>query len=158
MTVEIEKLKQMIERLEEELYEYKHDHLTGLLMRRDFDKKLNYMFFNSVNTFYLSIVDANGLHNINEEKGYIAGDEYIKSIVNKLKRSTDNTVYRIGGDEFAIISYDKFECLESDQYSCATVSSDGYNTIDETFNKLDKLLKAEKNKFYSNSKNERRKS
>lgn len=54
--------------------------------------------------FAVAICDINGLKQVNDSKGHHAGDEYIKSacelICNTFKHSP---VYRIGGDEFAVI-------------------------------------------------------
>lgn len=54
--------------------------------------------------FAVAICDINGLKQVNDSMGHHAGDEYIKSactlICNTFKHSP---VYRIGGDEFAVI-------------------------------------------------------
>ena len=54
--------------------------------------------------FAVAICDINGLKQINDSKGHHAGDEYIKGacalICNTFKHSP---VYRIGGDEFAVV-------------------------------------------------------
>ncbi len=55
-------------------------------------------------------VDANGLHEINNTKGHLAGDEMLKYIANTLKIIFgENEVYRIGGDEFVIFQRKKTE-------------------------------------------------
>ena len=66
--------------------------------------------------FAVVVCDLNGLKSINDEQGHAAGDKYIKSasstICNIFKHSP---VFRIGGDEFAVIlsnsDYDHREAL-----------------------------------------------
>lgn len=55
-------------------------------------------------------VDANGLHELNNTKGHLAGDNMLKTVANILKKEygEDNT-YRIGGDEFVAFRYDREE-------------------------------------------------
>ena len=57
-----------------------------------------------INEFAVVICDVNGLKHINDTLGHKAGDEYIRSASNIIcKHFANSPVYRIGGDEFAVI-------------------------------------------------------
>jgi len=112
--IEIQKLKIRIERLEKEIHEkdstirkYKYDYLTNFMGRADFQERLSefwyeYETFN--HHFILAIIDINGLHDINRTKGYDAGDEMIIDVSLSIKSLfEDSNLFRIGGDEFAIL-------------------------------------------------------
>ena len=93
--------------LENLVKKYKFDHLTGLMLKADFSEMFDRVFeeyrFAELN-FTLAIVDIVGLHNVNMTKGVHAGDELILGVVEKLKEQFNfHQIYRIGGDEFAII-------------------------------------------------------
>ena len=51
------------------------------------------------------IVDINGLKNVNDSMGHLYGDKLIESVATTLHETMTNAfrIYRIGGDEFAII-------------------------------------------------------
>ena len=79
--------------------------LTNIYNRRSFedifDKILNKALrYNE--SFYLVTFDLNNLKHINDTFGHLNGDEFIKSFVNKLKKSIRNSdvLARYGGDEF----------------------------------------------------------
>ncbi|MCR5415854.1 MAG: GGDEF domain-containing protein [Pseudobutyrivibrio sp.] len=91
--------------------EARQDQLTGVKNKRaygDIEDLLNRRIKDSKNLkFAVVVCDLNDLKQINDEKGHNAGDEYIKEgckiICNVFAHSP---VYRIGGDEFAIIAQD----------------------------------------------------
>lgn len=82
------------------------DGLTGVANRRAFEERLSQLreqpFEKSVG---LMIFDVNNLKQLNDEKGHVAGDQLLKFIASILSKSFVHvgTVYRIGGDEFAMI-------------------------------------------------------
>jgi len=99
-----------IKYLERLVKKYKFDSMTGLMGKQDFNDKLDrvfeeHEFTNAQFTFVL--VDINNLHNINRLEGMEAGDNLIISVAEQLRNyfSIDQ-VYRIGGDEFAVIVRD----------------------------------------------------
>lgn len=50
-------------------------------------------------------IDANGLHEINNARGHLAGDQMLRFIADTLKVSFgEEALYRIGGDEFVVFS------------------------------------------------------
>ncbi len=94
------------------------DELTGIKNKHayaDTEKKLNYQIDRKkVSPFAVAVFDINGLKQVNDTKGHQAGDQFIKDgcriICQYFKHSP---VFRIGGDEFAVI-----------------VQGDDYNNID----------------------------
>lgn len=99
-----------IKYLRDDVRKYKYDFLTNLKMRKDFDDELRGLFERyefEGKPFCLVIVDINKLHDINREQGYGAGDKLIKSVADcladKLSTCGGAELYRIGGDEFAIL-------------------------------------------------------
>lgn len=82
-----------------------HDLLTGVYNRNYFE-----IYFNSKalgSSYTILICDIDGLKLINDAFGHLTGDEYLKLIANILVDifETGALVARIGGDEFAVISY-----------------------------------------------------
>lgn len=66
---------------------------------------------------FLTIIDANGLKRINDIKGHTAGDEFLKEIIQGLRRTFSLfgkfEIVRLGGDEFLVISQEKPYIFES---------------------------------------------
>jgi len=86
---------------------YRMDKLTGLYRRDDFDEKIT-EFISDFNTsrknFVLALIDLNDLHNINYDQGYDQGDQELQALAGSLLKIFDKSLlYRIGGDEFAIL-------------------------------------------------------
>lgn len=85
------------------------DYLTGVKNRNAFELDMNNLK-NSTIREKLDIIsiDLNNLKKINDSFGHKIGDDYIKyaaEIINK-NISKSSTLYRVGGDEFVIISKD----------------------------------------------------
>jgi diguanylate cyclase (GGDEF)-like protein/PAS domain S-box-containing protein len=91
-------------------WQAKHDPLTGLINRREFDNRLNKIISNpnkSEREHALCFIDLDRFKLINDSCGHQAGDELLQKISDRLKklaRDTD-TIARLGGDEFAVIMY-----------------------------------------------------
>ena len=84
-----------------------HDSLTDLLNRGSFDKILKIYEANG-SSFALIIIDVDSFKSINDTYGHAEGDAILKSVAALLVnafRSVDY-VFRIGGDEFAVIMID----------------------------------------------------
>ncbi len=98
---------------------YKYDKLTELKGRFDFDYEFQLLFdsWKKNNTnFTLSIIDLNGLKIVNDLYGHLKGDELIIKISKLLKEVFDeNNLYRIGGDEFALL------CTSSHKETCSSM-------------------------------------
>ena len=89
-------------------YEATHDALTGLVNRREFEKRLE-TFLNSTRTLghcgALCYLDLDQFKVINDSLGHVAGDQLLRelgAILSTMTRERD-TLARLGGDEFALI-------------------------------------------------------
>lgn len=148
------------------IYSSYHDSLTGLQNRNKFNidfEKINRNKHSSVGVIYL---DMNGLKNVNQKDGHIAGDNTLIEIANYLY-VTFNTehIYRTGSDEFLVmwpeISQNDFNIgitkLQSFVKDPATPEvAIGFEWFEEIFD-LEKQLKhvfslmmEDKNLFYKN--------
>lgn len=84
-----------------------YDSMTGVLNRGAFDQIINLMEKDK-RDFALVIVDVDNFKNINDTCGHATGDSVLKRVSKLLVegfRSIDR-VYRIGGDEFAVVMMD----------------------------------------------------
>ena len=95
--------------MQEELKELSHrDYLTNLYNRRYFNA-FSKKFLNKSKQEYepMSIImlDIDYFKNINDTYGHAVGDEVIKLLASLLKDNTreNDTVFRLGGEEFAIL-------------------------------------------------------
>jgi diguanylate cyclase (GGDEF) domain len=112
------------------------DGVTGLYNRNYFENILNSLKTKSVDSLIIVICDLDGLKFTNDTLGHIAGDNYLKTAANIIKKSfdiKDTVIARIGGDEFGIILTDVTE-----------------KTVINMRNKL-KILLEEENKNNNNS-------
>jgi len=87
-----------------------HDVLTGLPNRRELTNRLEqaiagYGEGNSDSDFSLLILDLDHFKTINDSCGHTAGDMLIKNVAEQMVKAVgeDDTVARIGGDEFALL-------------------------------------------------------
>lgn len=92
------------------------DALTGALNKysyKELEKKINkHIKKGTIDDFAILVCDINNLKDVNDTKGHEAGDKYIKSAVNLIKKHfTQSKIYRIGGDEFVLL------LTESDYYN-----------------------------------------
>lgn len=85
-------------------HEAEHDALTGLLNRGSFNKVLP-IYLNGKVPFSLILLDIDTFKFYNDNYGHQLGDKVIKRVTSQLENtfSTKDYVFRIGGDEFAII-------------------------------------------------------
>ncbi len=92
-------------------YQARHDQLTGLYNRREFEERLGTYLESTHATgavHSLCYIDLDNFKVVNDTCGHAAGDELLGqlgSILKKNVRRTD-TVARLGGDEFGIIAVD----------------------------------------------------
>lgn len=89
-------------------YQATHDSHTGLINRREFEKRLENILQQAKNgqlTHVLCYLDLDQFKIVNDTCGHMAGDELLKrlaSTLHSILRSSD-TVARLGGDEFGIL-------------------------------------------------------
>lgn len=82
-----------------------HDGLTGLYNRAYFDMEFSSLQHSMRLPVSIIVVDVDGLKLINDSQGHEAGDRLIVGVATILKEAFrgDDTVARIGGDEFSIL-------------------------------------------------------
>lgn len=84
------------------------DALTGIGNRRCFQKEINRRHAEQQRDgrkFCLMIIDVDGFKGINDRRGHMEGDQLLQKIANLVDSSirSSDIVFRIGGDEFAIL-------------------------------------------------------
>lgn len=85
-------------------YKMEHDELTGTLNRTAFNR-VTKLLEDNLTPFALILLDIDNFKTINDTHGYDVGDEVLSQLItalNEKMRSVDK-IFRIGGDEFAII-------------------------------------------------------
>ncbi len=112
---QIEGLQATVAELQKEV---QTDPLTGVGNRRLFDIMM--ASANETKTressLYLILIDLDNFKDINDTHGHATGDDVLRFVASSLrKRSTDATITRYGGDEFAI--FVKFEPEQAKHFS-----------------------------------------
>jgi len=144
-------LLKYIQYLKDSVVKYKFDNLTELPMRGDFNDTLD-TYSLSGYPFILYLIDLNGLKYINDNKSYEHGDIYILDAVKELKKF-NGRLYRIGGDEFAIITYkdSRNSVISTEEYCVGRSEFEDSKSAKEYFKSAEAMLKKEKLKFYQES-------
>jgi diguanylate cyclase (GGDEF)-like protein len=86
--------------------EARRDALTGLPNRRAFDEQLEHLLeANGDGPVTVALFDIDGFKAVNDTGGHAAGDEVLATLARIFMRTVraDEHVYRIGGDEFAVV-------------------------------------------------------
>jgi len=73
---------------------------------------------------YVTIVDVNNLKLINDAEGHEAGDKTIRYVADKLKEFSD-WVFRLGGDEFLLITESPISIIELSSTHLMNIASCG---------------------------------
>ena len=88
----------------------RYDMLTGVMNRNAMNNRISECKTNAnvlEGGYGVVFVDVNGLKQINDLKGHMAGDEMIKSVAERLSEIFEGyEIYRAGGDEFMILAPD----------------------------------------------------
>ena len=86
--------------------EYRRDSLTGLLNRNAFDDDVEFIQATHDKPLTVMYIDLIGLHEINNHLGHARGDVVLCELADAARAYFgDDNIYRIGGDEFVIISF-----------------------------------------------------
>lgn len=177
----IEKSEKALKQQGEDLVAMKNlayvDSLTNVKNKHAYDdtvEYLNEMIKNGTAEFAVIMCDLNYLKHINDNLGHTAGDEAIQKTAGILCKAFPlSTVFRIGGDEFAVIPTgldysridDKLDALNemlesqrkmSDNYlerisiafGCAFFDSAKDTSYQEVFVRADKIMYEEKKKIH----------
>lgn len=89
-------------------YQASHDELSGLLNRRSFELALDRAHAQSATAkapSYLMFMDLDQFKIVNDTSGHSAGDELLRQVSEVIREQVrgDDTVGRLGGDEFGLI-------------------------------------------------------
>ncbi|MBO5589220.1 MAG: response regulator [Anaerovibrio sp.] len=116
----------------------------------------------SSRTVGIVYMDINGLKEVNDEEDHTAGDLLIKNVVETAKQVFyDAEIYRMGGDEFIILSFDESESslgkkvmklktcwTENVSASLGMVFTKGMENIEAGVAAADRNMYEEKTKYY----------
>jgi diguanylate cyclase (GGDEF)-like protein len=86
-----------------------HDALTGCKNRRAFDSDVDELL-KSHQPFALALVDIDNFKSINDTWGHVSGDIVLRNVARegiKIMKPHDVSLYRYGGEEFAVIFQDE---------------------------------------------------
>ena len=154
------------------------DSLTNVKNKHAYDDTVEYInekIRNGTAEFAVIMCDLNYLKHINDNLGHLAGDEAIQKTASILCKAFPlSTVFRIGGDEFAVIPTgldyaridEKLDALKtmlesqrniSDNYlerislafGCAVFERGKDTTYQEVFERADKIMYEEKKKIHA---------
>lgn len=154
------------------------DDMTGAYNRKYFMEMLERPDMRK-NDLCISVIDVNGLKEINDSKGHAAGDEMICSVPQFARKAfgKDAIIARTGGDEFAILTVGSREDIEKKtekmkEYaakhkgklidhvylSVGSACQSDYKDLDPDglFRKADKFMYEDKTAYYSQKGHDRR--
>lgn len=99
-----------------------HDSLTDLFNRSYLIERLKLLLdigIQKSNQYFILFLDLKSFKNINDSLGHNTGDKVLKLVANRLLRTVhlEDTVARIGGDEFAIILNNLNSVEEAEEYA-----------------------------------------
>ncbi len=101
-----------IRRMEREMsYLARHDGLTGLINRREFEERMDTSLATACDEgrrHALLYLDLDEFKLVNDTAGHLAGDELLKQLANLLRARVrpNDVLARLGGDEFGILLED----------------------------------------------------
>ncbi len=96
------------ERSKELSYQARHDMLTGLVNRREFESRMEYLLEDSrlnEHRHVMFYLDLDHFKIVNDECGHAAGDKVLKLLAEEFKNHLrkDDCIGRLGGDEFGVL-------------------------------------------------------
>lgn len=147
------------------------DTLTGLFNRNKFNHILSNYTEENKTALGVACFDINGLKEINDRLGHIAGDDIIYRMANHINKVFFGKAFRIGGDEFVVVDEEMDENAFRTAVSsvCRSIEQDGLSSsvglcwrgsncnIQEQFDAADKRMYENKTRFYLTQGNDRRK-
>lgn len=150
--------------------EYRRDSLTGLLNRNAFDDDVEFIQATHDKPLTVMYIDLIGLHEINNHLGHARGDVVLCELADAARAYFgDDNIYRIGGDEFVIISfahsmaqsarqmgYMRQELLDHGcELSVGMAESDDGEDIPDLVNQAENEMRKDKNRYYASGSGKR---
>ncbi|MDD7218566.1 MAG: GGDEF domain-containing protein [Clostridia bacterium] len=142
-------------------YAAENDKLTRMKNRNCFEHQKSEYISLSKETLTCIYVDVNGLHELNNTQGHVAGDQMLKYIAGEMiKQFGSENCYRIGGDEFVSLVPDLdqknladkithlLQAVKKENYHIAH----GFETLPLENIDIDDLLKSAEEKMYRDKK------
>lgn len=144
---------------------YRRDSLTGLLNRNAYDDDLEYIQATHDEPLTVVYIDMIGLHEINNHLGHAKGDSALCGLANAMRACFgDDRIYRIGGDEFVIVSCNhtvsqsmrrmarmRRDFLEGDwDISVGMAESDDGEGLPDLINQAEIRMRQDKKRYYVN--------
>lgn len=150
--------------------EYRRDSLTGLLNRNAFDDDVEFIQATHDKPLTVMYIDLIGLHEINNHLGHARGDAVLCELADAARAYFgDDNIYRIGGDEFVIISfahsmaqsarqmgYMRQELLDHGcELSVGMAESDDGEDIPDLVNQAENEMRKDKKRYYASGSGKR---
>lgn len=150
--------------------EYRRDSLTGLLNRNAFDDDVEFIQATHDKPLTVMYMDLIGLHEINNHLGHARGDVVLCELADAARAYFgDDNIYRIGGDEFVIISfahsmaqsarqmgYMRQELLDHGcELSVGMAESDDGKDIPDLVNQAENEMRKDKKRYYASGSGKR---
>lgn len=150
--------------------EYRRDSLTGLLNRNAFDDDVEFIQATHDKPLTVMYMDLLGLHEINNHLGHARGDVVLCELADAARAYFgDDNIYRIGGDEFVIISfahsmaqsarqmgYMRQELLDHGcELSVGMAESDDGEDIPDLVNQAENEMRKDKKRYYASGSGKR---
>lgn len=150
--------------------EYRRDSLTGLLNRNAFDDDVEFIQATHDKPLTVMYMDLIGLHEINNHSGHARGDVVLCELADAARAYFgDDNIYRIGGDEFVIISfahsmaqsarqmgYMRQELLDHGcELSVGMAESDDGEDIPDLVNQAENEMRKDKKRYYASGSGKR---
>lgn len=150
--------------------EYRRDSLTGLLNRNAFDDDVEFIQATHDKPLTVMYIDLIGLHEINNHLGHARGDAVLCELADAARAYFgDDDIYRIGGDEFVIISfahsmaqsarqmgYMRQELLDHGcELSVGMAESDDGEDIPDLVNQAENEMRKDKKRYYASGSGKR---
>lgn len=150
--------------------EYRRDSLTGLLNRNAFDDDVEFIQATHDKPLTVMYIELIGLHEINNHLGHARGDVVLCELADAARAYFgDDNIYRIGGDEFVIISfahsmaqsarqmgYMRQELLDHGcELSVGMAESDDGGDIPDLVNQAENEMRKDKKRYYASGSGKR---
>lgn len=150
--------------------EHRRDSLTGLLNRNAFDDDVEFIQATHDKPLTVMYIDLIGLHEINNHLGHARGDVVLCELADAARAYFgDDNIYRIGGDEFVIISfahsmaqsarqmgYMRQELLDHGcELSVGMAESDDGGDIPDLVNQAENEMRKDKKRYYASGSGKR---